>query len=382
MPATLDRLDAPAARPRPAVTLYYRADGSDKVYAAAVEPRGGSGRYAVTFAFGRRGSALQPGTKTPIPVPLAEANRVFDRLVSEKTAKGYTPAGPAASSFAGTGHAGRATGVLPQLLTPIDESDVDGLVADPDWWVQPKLDGRRTLIRKDADEVVGINRSGLTVPLPAPVAAAVGQLWADRCLLDGELVGGVYHAFDLIDADGDDVRPAPYARRYDGLLDLVDAVPADALRYVDTATTPARKRELVDRLRAQNAEGVVFKHRLAAYTPGRPATGGPQRKLKFWASASCVVARPSRGRRSVELELSHAGRAVPIGRVTVPAGQPVPPAGAVVEVRYLYAFPGGSLYQPVYLGARDDVGPDACTTAQLKLRPAGGDSDDDPAASR
>jgi hypothetical protein len=30
-------------------------------------------------------------------------------------------------------------------------------------------------------------------------------------------------------------------------------------------------------------------------------------------------------------------------------------AGSLVEVRYLYAYPGGSLYQPVYLGERNDV---------------------------
>jgi bifunctional non-homologous end joining protein LigD len=42
----------------------------------------------------------------------------------------------------------------------------------------------------------------------------------------------------------------------------------------------------------------------------------------------------------------------------------------VVEVRYLYAYPGGSLYQPVYVGKRDDVEPAACTIGQLKFKPA------------
>ena len=44
------------------------------------------------------------------------------------------------------------------------------------------------------------------------------------------------------------------------------------------------------------------------------------------------------------------------------------PANQIVEVRYLYAYPGGSLYQPVYLGARDDIQLDDCTIQQLKFK--------------
>ena len=44
---------------------------------------------------------------------------------------------------------------------------------------------------------------------------------------------------------------------------------------------------------------------------------------------------------------------------------------AVVEVRYLYAFPEGRLYQPVYLGRRDDVGAEACGREQLKFKAEG-----------
>src|SRR4051795_1161651 len=78
-----------AGRAADAVTLYYRQGASDKVYRAAVEPSGPG--YVVTFAFGRRGSTLQTGTKTPQPVGYDEARVIFDRFVREKTAKGYTP---------------------------------------------------------------------------------------------------------------------------------------------------------------------------------------------------------------------------------------------------------------------------------------------------
>jgi hypothetical protein len=39
--------------------------------------------------------------------------------------------------------------------------------------------------------------------------------------------------------------------------------------------------------------------------------------------------------------------------------------GVVVEVLYLYALPGGSLHQPVYLGRRHDVDVAACGIHQL-----------------
>jgi len=44
------------------ITLYFRQGNSDKVYQASIEPKGD--RFIVTFAYGRRGSLLQTGTKT------------------------------------------------------------------------------------------------------------------------------------------------------------------------------------------------------------------------------------------------------------------------------------------------------------------------------
>jgi bifunctional non-homologous end joining protein LigD len=40
----------------------------------------------------------------------------------------------------------------------------------------------------------------------------------------------------------------------------------------------------------------------------------------------------------------------------------------VVEIKYLYAYKGGSLYQPIYQGKRDDIEPAYCTTEQLKFK--------------
>jgi predicted DNA-binding WGR domain protein len=71
------------------ITLHYRNDGRDEVYQCRIQPAGE--RFVVHFAHGRRGSTLNPGTKTNVPVEYADARRIFDQLVREKQAKGYVP---------------------------------------------------------------------------------------------------------------------------------------------------------------------------------------------------------------------------------------------------------------------------------------------------
>jgi bifunctional non-homologous end joining protein LigD len=145
------------------VTLYYRQGPSDKVYHAAIEPSGPG--FAVTFAYGRRGSTLTTGTKTAEPVGYDEARKIYEKLVREKTAKGYTP-GEDGAPYQQTDKAERATGIVPQLCNAIDESEAERLLADPAWLTQEKLDGRRMLVQRRADTITGINRNGLIVSLP------------------------------------------------------------------------------------------------------------------------------------------------------------------------------------------------------------------------
>ena len=95
------------ATPTERITLYYREGSSDKVYQAAIEPAGE--RFVVNFAFGRRGSTMNTGTKTNVPVDYAAAKRTFDKLVREKSAKGYTP-GADGAPYQQTTNANRGTG--------------------------------------------------------------------------------------------------------------------------------------------------------------------------------------------------------------------------------------------------------------------------------
>jgi bifunctional non-homologous end joining protein LigD len=56
----------------------------------------------------------------------------------------------------------------------------------------------------------------------------------------------------------------------------------------------------------------------------------------------------------------------PVGSVAIPVNHEVPKVGDHIEVRYLYAYRGGSLYQPVYLGKRDDADVDDVSTLKFK----------------
>jgi bifunctional non-homologous end joining protein LigD len=356
------------------ITLYFHEGSSDKVYQAGIEPKGAG--FVVNFAFGRRGTTLQTGTKTAKPVDYEAAVKVYDKLVREKMAKGYTP-GEDGTPYQGTPREASATGIFPQLLNAIDEEQAMQLAADDDWWMQEKFDGKRILIHKDGDQVTGINRKGLAVALPQSIAQQARAISGQQWLMDGEAVGDAYFAFDLLEQAGTDLRNEPYSRRLDALSDIVAPGSKDAIRVRGTATSTSQKREMMAALRRIKAEGVVFKRHAAPFTPGRPASGGDQLKLKFTATASCIVAKVNGTKRSVALALLDGRKQVAVGSVTIPANQQIPKAGDVLEVRYLYAFAGGSLFQPVCLGQRDDLEASACTLGQLKYKAAGEDDEAD-----
>jgi bifunctional non-homologous end joining protein LigD len=351
------------------VTLYYRQGSSDKVYQAWVAPKG-SDRYAVEYAYGRRGSTLKTGTKTREPVTHEKAHTVLWKLVRQKMDKGYTP-GEDGTPYAGTDREGQATGIACQLLNPVDGNDLARLIADPRWVMQRKFDGRRLLVKREGSQVTGINRRGLETGIPATIRDTALSLPAERFVIDGEAVDDLLHAFDLLELGGADRRSQPYEARLAELEGLLAGHHESAIVPVGTAYGTQRKEEFLRDLRTNNREGAVLKDLDAHCTPGRPASGGSQLKYKFYATASCVVTGRNH-RQSVELALVREdGFHTMAGNVSIPPNHAVPEPGSVVEVRYLYAFrDSGKLYQPVYLGARDDIAPEECTIGQLKYKAA------------
>ena len=346
------------------VALYYREGSSDKVYQAAIEPVGS--QFVVNFAYGRRGTTLTTGTKTSSPVDYPAAKKIYTKLVSEKKAKGYTE-GENGTTYQHTDK--RPSGILPQLLNPVEEAEVELLLRDDNYCAQEKFDGKHLLVRKQDDDLEGINKKGFVVGLPQTVANELRSV-AGSFIPDGESIGDDYHAFDLLEYNGENLRVLPYRIRLARLIDLLLLTRSDYkyIRLVDTAFSTQQKTELWQRLRRENREGIVFKRLDAPYVPGRPNSGGPQLKCKFVATASVVVAKINI-QRSVGVSLLQGRNLVSCGNVIIPANHQIPRVGDVVDVRYLYAYRDSlALYQPVYLGPRDDVDPGECLVSQLKFK--------------
>jgi len=345
------------------VSLYYRHGSSDKVYQAAIEPSGQ--QFVVNVAYGRRGATLTTGTKTSAPVDYATAKKIHTKLVGEKKAKGYTE-GADGTPYQHTEK--QVSGILPQLLNPVEEAEVKTLLGDDRYCAQEKFDGRHLLVRKQDDRVEGINKKGLVIGLPGTVAHDLRSL-PGSFITDGEAIGDDYHVFDLLEYDGDNLRPFPYRERFARLVDLLLSHSKHPhVRLVETAFTTRQKTALWERLRADSREGIVFKQLDAPYVPGRPNRGGPQLKFKFVATVSAIVVKINT-QRSVEAGLFQGRTLVSCGNVTIPANHQVPPVGTVIEIRYLYAYRDSlALYQPVYLGTRDDVEAGECRVSQLKFK--------------
>lgn len=70
--------------------LGFQEGRSDKVYELDLVEVAAN-QYVVNFRFGRRGTALRDGTKTPVPISLDKARAVYTSLIAEKTRSGYQP---------------------------------------------------------------------------------------------------------------------------------------------------------------------------------------------------------------------------------------------------------------------------------------------------
>jgi len=363
----------------PSISLEFREGTSDKVYKVAIEEVSDKHviKYVVDFAFGRRNSTLNTGSKTSQPVSLEEAQKIYDKLVLSKTSKGYKIVGEAEGL--GTSVANkvvdkdqRDTGLRPQLLNAITEEEAETYLIDNDWCAQEKFDGKRMTIKKTDKVVIAANKKGLSIGFPDAISEGISSLVdaTGALTMDGEAVGDVFNAFDLLDANDADLRDFSYSIRFNTLSTFVRDG-SKSVVVAKTAIGTKEKHKLMAELKASGKEGIVFKKLSAKWYAGRPASGGSAVKCKFWKSCSCVVLKVN-AKRSIEVSLEDQS----IGNVTIPPNKSIPTVGQVVEIKYLYvAGKGGSLYQPIYLNIRDDVDIEECTFKAQKLKYKSNDQD-------
>lgn len=358
----------------PKAVLYCQNGKSDKEYRIEINAEGDA--YRVRYAFGRRDSSLKEGVKTETPVSLETAKAIFEKLLQEKVAKGYAIAEISALKTVKLDdgkHEAWKGGFLPQLLNAIDANEVPAIINDPAYGMQEKMDGeRRSAVILQEGEVIGLNRRAMMVRLPVTVSTELSSMYRQfaPCIVDGEMIGEMFYLFDIIRYENDDFDlpvNETVAQRYLNLAGYF-CEKSQSVKIVTLFSDSADKEKLYQKCRQDGREGVVFKKLTAVFTPGRPNSGGDWLKFKFVATASCVVLGVNR-QRSVAVGMCDSnGAMVNVGNVTIPPNHRVPSVAAIVEVRYLYAFKNGCLFQPVYLGERFDVEPDVIDQLKWKMQ--------------
>jgi bifunctional non-homologous end joining protein LigD len=260
--------------------------------------------------------------------------------------------------------------LAPQLLNAIDEAQVMSLIEDDDYMAQEKKDGHRRLALTDPN-ITGLNKKGEAVMLLENVVKALPK--GEVLAIDGELIGEKYFVFDILMHNKRSLREVDAIRRHQILSSIKFG---KDINVVYNAVTTEEKRALYERLKAEKKEGIVFKRKTSAYKSGRPNSGGDQLKFKFQNTASFIVDNITKGKRSVGLVILDGLTRVPIGKCTVPPNHEMPCPGDIVEVQYLYAYKGGSIFQPVYLRRRNSVDAAECIISQLVYKNEESDKDE------
>jgi len=172
--------------------------------------------------------------------------------------------------------------------------------ASPDWTFETKADGKRGLLANGE-----LRGRALRYRLPGELPAALAG-----CTLDGELVGNVYFAFDVIEADGEDLRRLPLRERGAALKALQSAFP-DWIRPIPTARPGQSGSEYLAEVLIRGCEGICAKQLSAPYGVG-------WLKAKRLETFDVVVTALASTTRSVSIgQYSDDGRLVDCGKVAV-----------------------------------------------------------------
>lgn len=355
------------------VSMSYYGGGSDKVYHAYLV-EDSPGRWRVYGEYGRRGAPLQTATKVAAS-PYGLAAKAFNKLIAEKTGKGYkidSTTIPGSSIAPKTPPKAKVVVMELMLLNSITESQAADLLKSDYYVMEEKYDGERRAVVITPEGIVhGLNRKGEVVALHQGILDDIALMTHESdTILDGELIGNYLRVFDIMRRNGHDMTALSYdARRKE--LDFLTYYNFEYIFLVESFGDETSKSLAFERLQREGREGVVFKERMMKYQHGRPSSGGHALKYKFYSTASVIVNKVN-AKRSFEMKVLddiNGYKGVVVGNVTVPPGVIIPDVGDIIEVRYLYAYKGGSLYQPTYIHSRHDITHEDCVISQLKYKP-------------
>lgn len=254
--------------------------------------------------------------------------------------------------------------VVPQLLTEIDQVKLEECLNSTAFGAQEKKDGKHLTLQITRNgQFLVRNKKGDISTCAPEFESALRQIY-HSILIDGEQVNGIFWTWDILELENQNLRPNSYFTRYAKLKEL-EPFFGSTIRVLKLVTSNADKLELFNSLKKK--EGIVFKRLDAPFTPGK---GEDQFKFKFYSDASIIVAAGRPGKQSIGMELIDAnGNREFVGFCSC-ALHPLPAIGSIADVKYLYAYRGGCLYQTAFKGPRDDVDISECKTSQLKYKAA------------
>jgi bifunctional non-homologous end joining protein LigD len=189
----------------------------------------------------------------------------------------------------------------PRFIDPMKPRLVDAPPTSGDWSYELKFDGIRACAIKQGDKVSLISRNGNDLRARfAEVAEAMGDLPADECVVDGEVVAlddegrssfqllqGLemegrkspvcFYVFDLLQLNGKSLVGLPLTARKESLSGVCGEV-GDPIRYSGEIGTDAPA--LLAEVKRRGLEGLIGKLRDSIYEPGR--------RSGAWIKLKCV----------------------------------------------------------------------------------------------
>jgi ATP-dependent DNA ligase len=201
---------------------------------------------------------------------------------------------------------------VPPMLAKLAEN----IPQDGEWLFEPKWDGFRAIVFRDGDNIHTQSRDLKPLDRYFPELAAFFKAnLPERCVVDGEIVivgahgldfdalqmrlhpaasrvkklaaeiPAAFVAFDILAEGSRDLRALPQAERR-GLLEQAVSGTGQGVYLTPCRTEPATAADWFHRFEGAGFDGVMAKHRQAAYEPGKRT----MLKIKHARTADCVVA--------------------------------------------------------------------------------------------
>jgi hypothetical protein len=268
---------------------------------------------------------------------------------------------------------------------------LEALLANDDWWMQIKHDGIRGHFTVDHGQVSANSRGQKAPAIPTAIAKYLEQQFADSfVVLDAELVNdeGDVHlpVFDVLQVNDSPTWREHLPARVHWVEETFPEK-TGPVRSTVTAKNEQAKRNLLNACWNLGCEGVVLKRRDRPYQGGRIDAA---LKYKFWNFANVVVIGPSASEHeSVDIGLFDDTEPVGVRRdrkryplgadpkwgtlrrmasVSI-RGKINPPAGSVIQIRYLYVKKrGGSTFETTLQRLAPEIKPKQCTIDQMRYK--------------